>query len=370
MKIGIITHYYNSENYGGNLQAYALCRVLNKMGHNAEQISLDRTIDKGIWNEIKKPLRKVKHFRGITAERNFKVRKKSILGFNKSIAHSPVYSEKNICSAGDKYDAYITGSDQVWHPHACCDAYLLKFVPSHKLKLSYAASIAHNEIPEKFIAWYKEGLKDFRGISVREYEAIGLLKDIAPIDVEQCLDPTLLLLKEEWEEIASPSDINEPYLFCYYLGESKRDRTLAKEYATKKGLKIVTLPNLQGVVRSCDENFGDYMLYDVSPQKLISLISAASCVFTDSFHACVFSIIFKKDFFVFHRSEYRNMNSRIVNLLDMFNLNENFCDTDGKANLDYIERISSVNSRIKQEKYLAAREASFEYLEKNLVDEN
>ncbi len=37
-KIGIITHYYNSLNYGGNFQAYALVKVLRKNGYDAEQI--------------------------------------------------------------------------------------------------------------------------------------------------------------------------------------------------------------------------------------------------------------------------------------------------------------------------------------------
>ena len=39
MKIGIFTQYYLNYNYGGNLQAYALCKVLNELGHEAVQIS-------------------------------------------------------------------------------------------------------------------------------------------------------------------------------------------------------------------------------------------------------------------------------------------------------------------------------------------
>ena len=41
MKIGILTHYCNSTNYGGNLQAYALCKVLEEMGHQPEQLQID-----------------------------------------------------------------------------------------------------------------------------------------------------------------------------------------------------------------------------------------------------------------------------------------------------------------------------------------
>lgn len=42
MKIGILTHYYQSRNYGGLLQAYALCEVIKDMGIDVEQISYDR----------------------------------------------------------------------------------------------------------------------------------------------------------------------------------------------------------------------------------------------------------------------------------------------------------------------------------------
>ena len=39
MKIGIITMFYNSSNYGGILQAYALTKVINKYDMEAEQIN-------------------------------------------------------------------------------------------------------------------------------------------------------------------------------------------------------------------------------------------------------------------------------------------------------------------------------------------
>lgn len=32
MKAAIITHYYKSKNYGGNLQAYAMCKAIEKLG--------------------------------------------------------------------------------------------------------------------------------------------------------------------------------------------------------------------------------------------------------------------------------------------------------------------------------------------------
>ena len=38
MRIGILTHYYNSVNYGGVLQAYALATFLNHQNIKCEQI--------------------------------------------------------------------------------------------------------------------------------------------------------------------------------------------------------------------------------------------------------------------------------------------------------------------------------------------
>ena len=40
-RIGIITMYYNSSNYGGLLQAYALCKYLNDSGYPTKQITYD-----------------------------------------------------------------------------------------------------------------------------------------------------------------------------------------------------------------------------------------------------------------------------------------------------------------------------------------
>ena len=44
MRIGILTEYYESSNYGGNLQAYALTRYINDHYGKTEQIQYKRNI--------------------------------------------------------------------------------------------------------------------------------------------------------------------------------------------------------------------------------------------------------------------------------------------------------------------------------------
>ena len=77
------------------------------------------------------------------------------------------------------------------------------------------------------------------------------------------------------------------------------------------------------------ECFGDYKLSDIGPQEFLGLISNSRLVLTDSFHATVFSILFNKNFWTFGREcgSY-NMNSRIITLLQYFDLLDRFVKTD------------------------------------------
>ena len=75
MKVGIVTHYYHSENYGGNLQAYALCRVIQGLGHEVEQISYKRPKAKGFLRFVKRNLLKAGDNVHFFTARNLKKRK-------------------------------------------------------------------------------------------------------------------------------------------------------------------------------------------------------------------------------------------------------------------------------------------------------
>ena len=92
MTVGVLTHYYKSTNYGGNLQAYALVRVLMENGVDAEQISYERKDDYIFQAPLPKHalvfdvLRKTAHF-----FRYYRINKRNrqILEFNqKRIPHS------------------------------------------------------------------------------------------------------------------------------------------------------------------------------------------------------------------------------------------------------------------------------------------
>ena len=380
-KIGILTHYYRSNNYGGNLQAYALCRFINeKVPHvSAEQVSYDiyslQTRKRKRYS-LSKVIKKLKIKLTYTINRTIKKeiyieldkRKKAILKFNQeSIPHSiKIYNRLNINECNSEYDIFITGSDQVWHPNVLCPAYLLSFTEKDKVKLSYAASVAKDILTEEEKQIFKEALRDYKAISVRENEAISLLVDISPMEPEWVLDPVLLLTREKWDFVSTERIVEEPYLFCYFLGDDITIRHLAEEYAKKKNLKIVTLPYLLGEYRKCDLDFGDERLYSISPPDFISLIKYADCIFTDSFHAAVFSGIYEREYFVFERAEAKNSSSRIYSLLSLYETEEHFCDTEKKRTLSYLLNIKKIDYSRKLEKLEEMKKKSVRFLEENI----
>ncbi len=378
-KVGIITHYYKSTNYGGNLQAYALCKFLNNNGYLAEQICFDRNVKAkrtlkrvlaSIYHGVKNSFKGAIHYKTV---RNLKLRQEKILDFNKNvIPHSKeVYTKQNIAHTNEIYDAFITGSDQVWHPKAVCDEYLLAFADAGKTKISYAASLAIDALPQNLQNKYKEMLESFSAVSVREENAIDIIKPLTDKQVVQTIDPVLLLSKEKWDSLCSERRVDEEYLFCYFLGESEKCRRLAEEYAKSKNLKVVTLPDLVGKGRKCDKGFGDVKLYDVDPQAFISLIKNAYAVFTDSFHAAVFSIIYSKFFVVFERAiAQQSMSSRICSLMDMFDMSEHFCNSDERMTLQYILSLPTPDYAKEFPKYTKKMKDSVEFLFDNLSKVN
>lgn len=375
-KVGIITHYYKSKNFGGILQAYALCRYLQGLGYDAEQICYAM---KGtgptpppppFWERLKRlTLKKVwlKLINKSLASR-FSRQAAAMTAFGGGqVPHSEaVYTAETIRDCRG-YDAYITGSDQVWNPDWYEPAFFLTFVPEGGKKIAYAASLGHSVLPEVQAARFREDLRGFSAVSVREEDAVKLLSPVSPVPVERLLDPVLLLTREQWDDIRTDRLVKEPYAFCYFLGERSEPRGLAEKLAKKRGLKTVCVPHLFGAYRPCDRGFGDRRLYGVSPREFLSLIKHADYILTDSFHALVFSELYGKGYAVFRRSGGDGMSGRIYSAVELFDSRVRFCDTDEKETLDYIESLPPVDPDRPRPALDALRKRSHEFLMENLT---
>lgn len=381
-RIGIITQYYRSINYGGNLQSYALCVVLNNMDYSAEQIcySYKREKGNGIFQIMTRKgvkeigeivYRKVrtlfckKDIRGIEKSENLK--QKAFYKFNNElIPHSKnVYFNETIAKVKDEYEIFITGSDQVWNVDVYNSAYRLDFVSSDKYKFSYAAGISSGNLKQRDCSIFKNTFNSYSAISVREKESVDVLQPLTEKKVEWVLDPTMLLTDKQWDVVCSQRKVQGKYVFCYFLGSPPIDVGDIVDFAKKNGLKIVNFPYACGT-SSHITDFGDYRVYDASPQDFLSYIKHAEYVFTDSFHASVFSHIYKRNFFVFNRKGFKAMNDRIYSLTELFDTGDRFCDSKEKCTLKYIESLPSINYDREFPKFEAMKEKSINFLKENL----
>ncbi len=376
-RIGIITHYYGSTNYGGVLQAYALCKIIDNLGFPCEQICFDNSINTKLSSSHRTRslkgmvLRMGKNFIFSLYNHRMKSRYNKFDEFrNVEIPHSPeVYYEHSIGDCVKHYDTFITGSDQVWNLKWYAAPYFLSFVPKDKEKISYAASLGTEErFNEQEQAFFSEVLKDYKAISVREESSIMLLGDCTRKKVETVADPTLLLTREKWDEISSERMISGEYLLCYFLGDDKKIRRIAREFCKQNGLKLIVLPR-SGRPNLSDFGFGDRQVFDAGPKEFLSLIKYATYVMTDSFHACVFSSIFDTSFLVFTRKGEDKMSSRIYSLLFSLDLQQVFCDTSERLNIQYANKV--LNSRMRKNDAALKnwQKSSMEYLLRCLQDE-
>ncbi|WP_295095188.1 polysaccharide pyruvyl transferase family protein, partial [Ruminococcus sp.] len=216
---------------------------------------------------------------------------------------------------------------------------------------------------------FYELLSDFSAISVREKNAEVILKTSVGLNATTVLDPTLLLKKEEWDSILDQERVTEEkFIFCYFLEPSTLKMQLVKEYAKEKALSIYTIPFLNGF-NTTDIGHRIKWINDESPLSFIKLIRDAQIIFTDSFHATVFSEIYHKEFFVLPRSKQKGMSSRVSNLLSVFGHSARFCDTDEKCNYGYISSLELPENQEADLKLLDMRRNSVEFLKVALSEE-
>lgn len=262
MKIGIVT-YVKCDNYGAELQAYALQWKLNKLGYNAEVIDLQK-IEKDLasnassvipaivnrfkllgwkapWSIFKLIINVLK--RKLTAQKNednIKAKHKLFIDFfENNIKHSTKHYTINEIRkvTGLDYDVYIAGSDQIWnYMHTDdLDVYFLEFAKKFKAKrMSYAASISVSHIPESKQELYKRLVSNIQYLSVRELQGAKIIKELTGRNAEVVLDPTLLINSHEWKEnVAQAPDIKEKYVLIYTLSGSSYIKRLSQYIANK-----------------------------------------------------------------------------------------------------------------------------------------
>ena len=345
MKIAIITLPFHA-NYGGILQAFALQTVLEGLGHEVVVLDKDmyhhrswirQQISFGAHILRKYLLHRESGYHNIWREDK---EKKAV----EENMRTFVDKRLNIRRVNDlpkefpcDMDAVVVGSDQVWRPkyfiwsYECgVDNAYLSFLQGRKIKrMAYAASFGTSEweySAEETIRC-SSLIKLFDAVSVREDSAIHLCKEkLGREDVCRMPDPVFLLSQEDYRSIIrSHKKDADRHLFYYVLNDTEDIRSEAERIARERNL---TIKQVKGDVDNPDLPLSARI--NPSVEEWLDSIINADFVFTDSFHACVFSILFKIPFVVLGNSQ-RGM-SRFTSLLSIYNLEKHLISSERPYN--------------------------------------
>lgn len=374
MKIGIITHWWCNENYGQQLQAFALQKVLRDEGHRpfliryrpkstgrrllARAVSRPQLILKRVFKRI--PADKGRHNQ--IALRRFNVFKEKYI-----VSTPSSFTTYRELAASRETDAecYICGSDQVWNENFVMHdkhgwPWFLAFGFPHAKRVAYAPSFGANSVSRGYCKFIAPLLQQLNAVSVREVTGVDICKAAGRNDALHVLDPTLLLNRAEYvhsfEKESCTDYSKEAFALCYILKTSDKHIPFEeiKTFCRDQGLGLLVV----SVYGSFDE-ISQHEIHPTIPEW-IKLIDNAKVVFTNSFHGTAFSIICNTPFVSIKRDTGPvGMNSRIESLLGSLGLTQQMWPGDksmsemAKNSLDWV----SVSKRLE-----TIRALSLQYL--------
>lgn len=323
-KIGVVS-IFRTGNYGGTLQAYALIKAINDNGFGqAETINYCCDAIKGrIDMKYLKKAGIARTAAALVDKACYAPRMKKMNAFIDSFVQGPELTKASLDSLNDKYDVFLSGSDQLWNPDIQQDDYfyLQDFVNNSGKKRSYASSFGKKELPENCLPIYRKLLGDFHAITVREKTGADLVERLLGYRPQVVLDPTLLLTAEQWESLLPPPRLSGPYIFTYRLTYSSMlTKTVAKAQKAL-GCRVMSSPFLLGY---CPKQ---RMYPGLDSLEWIRGIHDADYVVTDSFHGVVFSILFSRPFYyLLTTPTARERISRLETLLETLHLENRIVD--------------------------------------------
>lgn len=366
-KCGIFSIFYRNYNYGGQLQAYAMCRALKKLNIDSEQICYVRdksflkhkvvVVLKKSWKEKKDLMRRyVNRFivkLGFGADYARSILHK-FNTFIELVPHSKVYRSDSVYDTANDYDVFISGSDQVWNPDTCSDEWYLNFLPDTTKRIAYSASIGKEYFTDAEKQRLKPYIEKYSYIGVREDKAKELIQSFVEKDVDVVLDPVMLLTKEEWAVFDKWDFLKkEKYICVYLVAYNASIEKLALEYARMMNMKAVFITDPRNALNQNPKGYWVPFSDGVGPEEFIALFMNATYIITNSFHGMALSINFEKNFFAYYsraKDDKNTLNSRIDTVLESFGVKDRLTFTDEKLSTDQFRKeVDYANVRKKVE---------------------
>ena len=373
-KVGILTLPLNT-NYGGILQNFALQQVLKKQKHKPVTINYNYIVKLPLTTRLLIYLKnivlryflkkEVAVFPDIALNKLRKIQRQNTDIFIKRYIDC-IYIKSTNQLSSKEYDCLIVGSDQIWR-HAYNIYFpgvsnsFLDFAKEWNIKrVAYAASFGTDdwEYNEEETKTCGELAKKFDAISVREASAVNICEKRLGVNAMHVLDPTMLLTAEDYKKlfIDAGTPQSPGNLMCYILDPSNETNNIIKLVA--KSHKLISFHTNSRVE---DDNAPIEERVQPPVENWLRGFHDAKFVITDSFHACVFSILFNKPFIVYG-NKGRGM-ARFISLLSIFKLQDRLVTTPKEAEMMINKPIDWENVNKVLDNW---RQKSFEFLQASL----
>lgn len=365
-QVGILT-YHTGYNYGASLQAFALQKTIIKMGYTCEIIHFETMRFLATREMFSRKPTRMKEMIKIVSRMPFAKqlirRQKMFDDFtNNCLKISKLYRrESEVIEHAEDYECIVCGSDQIWNlckndAPAANPLFFLNF-PKKQRRISYAASFgkyvkeALNQ-EDVFMPW----LKQFDAISVREASGVEYLRSRG-LECELCLDPTMLLDQEDYDEICTPPQMRYKYVLLFGWNTNEDLVNVGKRVAKQLNLTLINIvPPPRAMFKGIKRKV------DVGPREFLSMIKNAEFVVTNSFHGTAFATIFEKPFVSVVSGK---PDLRMQTLLCQFGLEEWLVAPD-KVNVEKLLKIDYSKMRYNKAEL---RKSSLEYLRNALKGE-
>ena len=362
MRAGIVTfHFVN--NFGGALQAYALCRAIED-SCNIECVVVDyrsrfiQFTDAVRLFPITTNPAELHSGMATMGERRGRMQRFDEFAKQNLELTSLYHSNAALMKTPPACDVLVCGSDQIWNPIITAgvdDVYYLGFAGDGIRKVAYAPSFGGVALRERQQRKVERLIRRLDALSAREPDGVARLQAITGTQVSQLIDPTFLLSADAWGEVAcKPCDVPDEFILLYIM---QRDESVYEHVAELKkavGLSVVEISRY-----GYRPDFVDQTLIDVGPAEYLWLFQHASKVCTNSFHGLAFSAIFQKPL---HLVPSKRFGNRIAAMLDLLGKESELLRVDVRQQFTFEDVHTQV--RLAEE-----REKSFEYLRQNIREQ-
>ncbi len=314
MKIGILT-LHDATNYGANLQAYALYKVLLEMGHEVVLVDRRRSAQGlAIGYPFSSESRSM-HIRrtlGLTGVFQERIHAWNTYLFQRlNMKFTPYHFHDWKDAPRDMgVDLLVVGSDQIWNKRINDPFdYMPARFPENLPAITYAASMGMPEIPSELIDEFKREIPQFKQISVRELDLQAALARLG-IHAQHVADPVVLFGANKWQEFVGNVREQKGRVFIYaflgdVLGLKKHVAQWTKGrvdlFPCRHFTSIPSFRHPRSVLRNVKYwvrllfGRGARVRLLTGPKGFLKSLAQSEVVITNSFHGFIFGVMLCKN---------------------------------------------------------------------------